>query len=274
MASIYSGNVLKAPADITLRSLNETPERVLVLPNPSGLSKNFNIETRNYMAYTPGSGGIMQTVDVQKISEDPQWTMTIPAITPEILAIRYGRALETATTVDRYIANSNYVVTGNTIPAAATTALGYAIVADAESEASYIDASIEISTPLTQSTYATFDPTTETLSFAVGDNGAMKFSNDLIGKIVAFRIPATYTNVTELGEGRFDRFSCDITMVQNNRKIVNFYIPEAVIRADQGDITFGEDIQITISPVAGGRCVGEYITYLGEADRCLEATSV
>lgn len=275
-SSIYAGDVLKAPADLTLTSLNETPERVLVLPNPAGLSKNFNIEERMYKAFTPGSNGILQTVDVQKISEDPQFTMTIPAITPEILSMRYGRKLETAATVNRFVSASNYSITGNTVPAANTGELGYAIAADpVGATASYLSGdNNKESQPLTFSTFATFDPVAESLSFAVGANGAMKFSNDLIGKIVAYKIPATYSNITVMGEGKFDRFSANLTVVENNGQVVNFYMPEAVIRPAAGDITFGEETQITLAPLAGGRCFAEQISYLGEVDRCLEATNV
>jgi len=273
MASIYAGNVIKAPMDVTFKSLNETPNRVLVLPGVSEVSKNFNIEVETQQVMTPGSGGVRQTVYVDTVAQDPQFTFTFPAVTPELLAIRYGRMPQTSASVQRYVSVSNYTVTGNTVPASSVGQLGYAIAADAESFASYIDDVTEISTALTQENYATFNPTTATLAFAVGANGAMKFSNDLIGKIIAYSIPATYTNVTTFGTGRFELFSVNLMIMQTNRKILNIYMPEAVIRADQGDLTFGQDMQLTVSPLAGGRCIGEYITYLDESDRCMEAVT-
>jgi hypothetical protein len=271
MPSIYSGAVLKGGIDVTFRSLNEDPARVLVLPGVSEISKNFNIEVATQSVMTPGGGGIRRTVYVDTVAEDPQFTFTFPAVTPELLAMRYGRALVTETSVERYITNSNMLITGSgSYPASVVGKLGYAVAEDAESEASYRGASDEISVALTQSPFATFNAATETLAFAVGANGALKFSNDLIGKVVGYRIPATYTDVTGMGEGRFDTFSCNIMMIQNDRSILVIDIPEASIRADQGDITFGQPLQLTVSALAGGRCTGEQITWLGEVDTCRE----
>lgn len=269
MASIYSGAVLKGGIDVSFRSLNEDPARVLVLPGVSEISKNFNIEVSTQSVMTPGGGGIRRTVYVDTVAEDPQFTFTFPAVTPELLAMRYGRALQTETSVERYITNSNMVITGSgSYPASAIGKLGYAVAADAESEASYLDG--EISVALTQSDFATFNAATETFAFAVGANGALKFSNDLIGKVVGYRIPAVYENVTGMGEARFDTFACNIMMIQNDRSILVIDIPEATIRADQGDITFGQPLQLTVSALAGGRCTGEQITWLSEADVCRE----
>jgi hypothetical protein len=269
MASIYSGSVLKGGIDVTFRSLNEDPARVLVLPGVSEISKNFNIEVATQSVMTPGGGGVRRTVYVDTVAEDPQFTFTFPAVVPELLAMRYGRALTTETSVERYITNSNLSVTGSGIYNASTTGqLGYSVAVDAESEASYLDG--EISVALTQEAFATFDPAVDTLAFAVGANGALKFSNDLIGKVVGYRIPATYTSVTGLGEDKFDNFSVNIMMINNDRSVLVIDIPEASIRADQGDITFGQPLQLTVSALAGGRCTGEQITWLSEKDVCRE----
>jgi len=265
--SIYNSKI-KGAVDVSFFSLDETPGRVVVLPSVSEISKNFNIEVETLQAMTPGSGGVNRTVDVSTMSEDPQYTFTFPALTPELWAIRSGRRLETNASVLRYVTHSNFYVQANEYPARAAGDLGYAIAADANADASYLIDGISVA--LTQSTFAAFDPAVETLSFAVGENGAMKFSNDLIGKTVGYRIEATYSNVTELGEARYDRFGVNILMIQNDRQLVNVNMPEAFIRLDQGDITFGQPVQITVSPVTGGRCQAEYITYLGEKDACLE----
>jgi hypothetical protein len=269
MASIYAGAVLKGGIDVTFRSLDEDPARVLVLPGVSEISKNFNIEVATQSVMTPGGGGIRRTVYVDTVAEDPQFTFTFPAVTPELFAMRYGRALATETSVERYITNSNMEITGSaSYPASSTGQLGYAVAADAPSEASYLDG--EISVALTQVDFATIDQAVDTLSFAVGANGALKFTNDLIGKNVGYRIPATYTSVTGLGEGIFQNFSVNIMMIQNDRSVLVIDIPSASIRADQGDITFGQPLQLTVSALAGGRCTGEQITWLSEKDVCRE----
>lgn len=265
--SIYDLNI-RGAVDVTWTALDEDPARVLVTPGVSAVTRNPNIELSDIQALEYGSKGVLRTVSTRTISENLQYTFTLPAVTPEIFSIVAGRALETTSSVERYLSRSNFLIEANEYPAKAAGELGYAVAADAVSQASYLNG--ELSAALTQVNFATLDPAVDTLSFAVGANGALKFTNDLIGKSVGYRIPATYTNVTTLGENAFKKFSVDILMIQDDYKMFNIHLPEVDVRRDAGDVTFGQEVQVTVSALTAGRCVSELITYLGESDSCAE----
>ncbi|MCC5622702.1 DUF2945 domain-containing protein [Nostoc sp. CHAB 5715] len=105
-----------------------------------------------------------------------------------------------------------------------------------EAIASYLDEN-NLSVPLVQGTFATLDLDTATLSFAVGANGALKFTDDLIGKFVSYEIPYTIaTGGVALTESLFNRFKPTFVVIQNDLKIVSFEYPEAIVDQSDGEI--------------------------------------
>lgn len=271
MSNIYAGKVIKAPIDVTFTSLNTDPTTLLVTTSANAASYNFNATVTTQQALNLGGGGVARTVYNSTDAEDPQITLTFPSPLPNMVAMRFDRALETSASEVLEVSNSNLLVTGSgSYPAVATGQYGFEIAADEPNAVAAVHNDAGSEDQLTLSTFSTFDPVLETTSFAVGVNGALKFSNDLIGKTVSYSIPATYTNVLKLGDGAWSRFKMVVTMLNNDRSITQMVVPEAEIRRDQGDITFGEELQLTFSPTSGGRCQPIDMYWLPNLDACLE----
>ncbi|KYC42098.1 hypothetical protein WA1_19045 [Scytonema hofmannii PCC 7110] len=264
---LYNG--IKQNTDVVLEDL-ETPGRILVIPNASEVSYDPGIELEEVMASTPL--GVMQIVDVYPKSQNPVVNLTFPKKTPEILGMKMGLKMATEASMSSFVARNGFKVEGTSYPAATTGYEGFGITADIEGAiASYLDED-GISVPLTQGTFATFSTGSPTLSFAVGLNGAMKFSDDLIGKYVSWRIPVTITDGLYLSEAAFNRFKMNLVFVQNDLRIVSVGFREVIVPGD-GEINFTEaTMQVSFRVVYNGAgCLPIEIKYLGQARKCQHA---
>lgn len=265
---LYNG-IKGIPTDVSLRALDGT-ERVLVLPNASEVSFDQGIELEEVMAASPL--GEMTLVDIYPKARNPKITLKFPKKTPEILGMKMGYAFEETTNMPAIIARNGIKVTGD-IPASLAGYEGFGIAADVVgAEASYLDEN-QTSVPLTQVDFATAMGSS-TLSFAVGLNGAMKFSSDLLGKYVSWRIPAIIASGMTLTEAAFSRFAMTLVSVQRDLKVVCFEFPEVVSPGD-GEISFNDDtIDIEMRMVYdGSNCLPFRVKYLGQARKCVEAVA-
>lgn len=131
------------------------------------------------------------------VSEEmPELTVQYQYMHPELISFQVGKQMVTGT-FDTFIPRS-LVVRQAEYPAAAAGFLFNGVdVADVDAvgalngaSASYTDEN-GISATLTRQTFASFDPSTED-SYAVGDDGALKFSENLVaaGTLVTMLIPA------------------------------------------------------------------------------------
>jgi hypothetical protein len=265
---LYNG-IKGIPTDISLKALDGT-QRALVLPNASEVSFDQGIELEEVMAASPL--GEMTLVDIYPKQRNPKITLKFPKKTPETLGMKMGYAFEQATDLPVIFARNGIKVVGD-FPASVTGYEGFGIVADVPgAEASYLDEN-QISVPLTQVNYAT-SITASTLSFAVGANGALKFSPDLLGEYVSWRIPATITEGMTLTEAAFSRFALTLVSVQRDLKIVCFEFPEVISPGD-GEISFNDDtIDIELRMVYdGSNCLPFRVKYLGQARKCVEVAA-
>lgn len=264
---LYTGT--KMVTDIVVRDLDNS-SRVLVLPNPSEVTFDQGIELEEVMSVTPL--GEMQLVDLYPRQRNPRIQATFPKKTPETLGMKFGYRMEQATGMDAVLSRNGVQIDRNSYPAATSGLEGFGVAADEPlAEASYLD-DTNLSIPLTQGTFATFDPVTATLSFAVGANGALKFSNDLIGKFVSYDIPFTLAEGVMMTENIFTRFKPTLVVIQNDLKIVSFEFPEALIDLSDGEINFNEsNIQISMRITYNGTgCLPVKVKYLGQARQCAD----
>ncbi|ALF52252.1 hypothetical protein ACX27_04310 [Nostoc piscinale CENA21] len=264
---LYTGT--KMVTDVFICDL-ENSNRAIVLPNPSEVTFDQGIEMEETMGVTPL--GEMQLVDLYPRQRNPRIQMTFPKKTPETLGMKFGYRMEADTGIAAAIRRNGVQIDRNSYPAAATGKEGFGILADAEGAfASYLDEN-NISVPLTQGTFATFDNADE-LTFAVGLNGALKFTDDLIGKYVSYEIPYTLTDGVIMTENLFNRFKPTLVVIQNDLKIVSFEFPEAIVDPSDGEINFNESqLQITMRITYNGTgCLPVKVKHLGQARQCADA---
>ncbi|MBD2365253.1 hypothetical protein H6G36_29555 [Anabaena minutissima FACHB-250] len=266
---LYTGS--KMVTDVLLRDL-ENSSNVIVLPNPSEVNFDQGIEIEETMSVTPL--GEMQLVDLYPRQRNPRIQMTFPKKTPATLGMKLGYRFESATGLDALLSRNGIQVDRTTYPAAVSGKEGFGIVADAEgSVASYLDES-GISVPLTQIDFATIDVDVDTLSWAVGLNGTLKFTSDLVGKFISYQIPYTIaTGALSLTESLFNRFEPTFVLIQNDLKIVSYEFPEALVDSSDGEINLNESqLQVTLRIVYNGTgCLPVKIKYLGQARQCADA---
>jgi hypothetical protein len=155
-------------------------------PTPEG----FNLVSGIQQRVQTGRSAQGQAVRLRsyKTGEFPELVISYSVIRPELISFTVGTELVAGT----YATNLPKLlqVTSVSYPAAAIGYLGKGILVDAVTEASVIDPLTNASTSLTQVPFAV-TPLVGTLSFSVGVDGALKFTPDLLGKVVAMSIPYT-----------------------------------------------------------------------------------
>jgi hypothetical protein len=162
---------------------------------------------------------------------DPTLNITIGQKTPDVIAMGKNREMVTAAAqpVD-YFRNYFRVpdVANPTVPAEAAGVYGQLLAADAPAEAAHIDDKFGTSRALTQEPFASIDPATDLLSFAIGDGGEFKFSNDLRGLTVA--ISETTFTATEIWRMATKYSSCSMKLrvVQQDLTVAQYIFPQLV----------------------------------------------
>jgi len=266
---LYGG--IKKLTDTIITDLSATPARRLVVPNCMLNSYNQGIDIEEVFASSPLGEDTL--VDLFPTQRNPTISVTFPKKTPETLGMKLGYRFEQSATMDVRIARNGFLVEANAYDPATLGFEGYNVALDATAYASYLDPS-NISVPLTQLAYTGFDPVASTLSFAVGADGALAFSDDLNGLYITYDIEATWTTKgLELTENLFDRFSVAFVMVQNDLSILRLEFPEVVIDPSDGDISFEDaTMPVTFRPVFNGSgCVPVKIKYIDQKRKCLNA---
>lgn len=267
-SKLYTGT--KMVTEVIIRDLEDSGN-LIVVPSPSEVNFNQGIEMEETMGVSPL--GEMVTVDMQPQQRNPEIVMTFPKKSPATLGMKMGYRMEEVTGMQAALRRNGVQVDRTSFAAATDGKEGFGIVADQEdATASYLKDN-GISAPLTLETFAGFDPVTATLSFAVGDNGALSFSEDLIGKFVSYEIPYILTEGVMMTENLFNRFKPTIVVIQNDLKIMAWEYPEAIIDQSNGDINFNESqVEITMRIIYNGiGCLPVKVKYLGQARLCQDA---
>jgi hypothetical protein len=126
-----------------------------------------------------------------------------------------------------------------------------------------------VSEPMTIQPYATFVPATPK-SFAIGLNGALKFSTDVIGSSVLIDVPNPILGIYYLGEKPFSNLSMRVSLIMDDFKMIQLRFPSAAISQDNTSINFAEGgVEATYRSIFdGSRCVAYDMVYLGTARTC------
>jgi len=209
----------------------------LVFNRPNGVTIQTGIEERISETVSQLGERVIETVDIDAFQ--PVLQCNFPGWTPEGIAMRLGRKLETGSKTLYYQKTFRVTAANQVQTAAGVGEEGNGIAADeAGSKASYL-ADLGISTPLSRVAVATFDPAVDLLSYSVGADGALSFSDDLIGATVSISIPYTVATTQYIGEGAFLEFEIFLTYIMRDLKIFQVRIPSATISLGDGDIDLG-----------------------------------
>lgn len=149
--------------------------------------------------------GVKVTATTVIDAEEPLITLSYGSATAFITQMVMGRKFALQS-VASYLAKNNVLLTSNSISGSTTSGQeAYGLGADIAGSLGAVfrlnqNVALTFVTP-----YSTFDPATTTDSFAVGANGALKFSNNLIGSPVSWQIPVPAASRLALtGDTNFD----------------------------------------------------------------------
>lgn len=203
-----------------LRTLNESPARVLALPSPDSVVWNQGVEEQ--IINLTNDLGELQFDEAIVTNRQPVITLNYGKMTPEIMALKLGYRLQSQNITDALMAGSFRAEKAEYAGAASANQEGHGMTADQSTSEMY--ALINgLSVPLTRQPFSTFDAAVNN-SFAQGAHGATKLSTNLV---------ATRTMVTRfffypingayyLSHDPFSDFACTLigVLTENSRKRV------------------------------------------------------
>lgn len=259
----------KRVREVILKDLNNS-NNIIVVPNPSMVKYDPGIELLETM--TTDTFGNSQLADIEIDKYNAKITATFPKKTINIMGMKHWQRPDAQASLLAAYRRNAIKVTTNSYAAATTGQEGFNVVEDVVSEASYLDSTGK-SIPLTQIDFDTINTATDTLSFAVGANRALKFTNDLIGKQVSFDIPYTIaTGGTVLSEALFNRFSLSLVIIQNDLSIIAEEFSQMVVDPT-GEIDYNtlEQELVFRCVYDGSTCTIKQTKYLGRVAACADA---
>ena len=204
--------------------------------------------------------------DTYVVGRDYNLNISYSVQNPELLAFKIGTYFE-ENTRDVYF-QKTYTVRKDTYPAYTAGQFGFGIEADADAIGSYLVN--HVSTPLTQQPYATFTAATAN-SFAVGANGALKFSTNLVtaNQTVSIRIPYTLTGLS-IGETIVGEHSISAILITKENEVVLFTAFSAKPDLSNGTIDpSAEGLEIPMFvKTPPGECLAYDLLYTGLKVQC------
>lgn len=228
----------------------------------------FNPAITQEIVYAANELGIEQPVKQRTTREDPSLQITFPRKTLEGIGFATGRKWKSAALADcKWV--RTFVPTKVEYPAQTTGFEGFGVTLDpANAVGSNLIKEIpEQSTRVAFGTAGT--PLVGTNSFAIGLNGALKFTSDLVNNPFAMEVPYTLPDVYELSEEYFRKLRMAVTLIMDDFKLVQLEFLEASPVLDSSSLNFGEPgLQATFrSMLTGASCVGYQMRYLGDKRR-------
>jgi hypothetical protein len=176
------------------------------LPSPMNVAINQGVEQR--VQGGRSDTGLMVNLFSYKTGEKPTLTTSFGHYNPELIALRVGNQIET-TTIDEYYPLMVWVKKGE-YAGASTGKLGFGIAEDVGLSATIKPQAsikeINQSEMLTQEAFASYSSwRSSNKRFAVGANGALAFSDDIVAAqhVVTLLLPMTGagTRISELSAG-------------------------------------------------------------------------
>jgi len=236
MANDLFNYVAKAPVDsaISWTESNGT-KHVVALPVAAG--GTFNRQPELQRLTKANCTALTVTAKRVEIGEDPICTLRFGALSMPLLSMRTNRRWESVSSATGFYFRSDLNVPSDGVVAALDSSrLGFSVVPDATSKASYVD-SFGLSTDLTQATYSGFSTSGTPLGYGVGAAGALIFGQSLWGKSVSIEIPVTYTSFYKLGNLPYTSISLKVRTALVNLQVYEWLFDSVSINT-QGDINF------------------------------------
>jgi hypothetical protein len=251
---------------LTDSSIESEGGNLLVLPTAAGGVLTPGIKVQEIMAMS--RLGEVVIVDTYPIERKPEVKLEFSQKNIQLLSMRLGLAFETETTSDCWVVHNGLLVTKLALPAVGEGYEGYGMVADQAGSKAFLLQENGQTIALTRQPYDTFNGAAP-LTFAQGQHCALKFSDDLDRKYVAYKLPHALSNVLALSETPNTNFKMVLMTIMNDRSLLQWDFPSVSVKLDQGDINMAEaKMELTFYVQDdGSSCLPFSIKYKGKAQR-------
>ena len=175
-------------------------------------------------------------------AQRPTISMTVPGLSPTVLALRNARKLQaiTGTATSAVEKRIRLTASNKTFAGATSGKEGNGMVADQVASLAWVFGGLGIPTALTRQAHASFDPAVTDDSFSQGADGAYKFSDNLVGSDVMYTFPQSGLNSLELSEDSLTDLEINFTAVMRDLRLFRVEIPSATIDlGGSGNIPLG-----------------------------------
>lgn len=235
---------------------------ILNFSKPQTADLNPNIEVKSTMSRT--SNGNMTKINTYVTGEQATLTLSYGQVQPEFYALATGRKMVSGN-YDIPLARNITVPIGGAIPAALTGYAPKGTVADTglnadppTSFASYTDET-GASTALTQVSYTGFTGTTDN-QFAIGADGALKFSDNLVGEFVTVR-HLWHTAGKRLSSNLVGEVAICYTVTSSDETVTVVDIPNAIINPSGATLSAsGDSMNIVFDLITASGCSSYVLT--------------
>lgn len=199
---------------------------VMNFPKPMSFVLADNTANREQMTRT--DSGKMARINTYSISQNSELTISYSSVQPELIAFQLNKSMEPVTGLEVNLPRTVLVPSNSEVPGAIlNTQLGYGIVADEPSKGSYTE---QFATQMSQEPYATWNTwkSQTTPAFAIGEHGALRFTDNLAREQVTLSIPWTI-DAAKMTETLLGDFEITATLVDSLNKVHFVRIPSAQV---------------------------------------------
>lgn len=249
--------------------ITTTDGRRLVLPTAAGGVFNPGQEVQEIEGAS--RLGEMVTLDTYTSVRKPIIQLDFRQKNPTLIGMKLGQEFQVGSNVASRVFSNGFLVTRNTYAAATTGLEGFGMPADQTGSVAFVLNDDETVTALTRTAFSGFNPASAN-TFAQGADGAMQFSNNLIGRYVAYDFPHTLASALRLTEVAFNNFSMQLMTIMTDRSVLHWTFPSVSVQVEEGDINLVEpDMQISFRVQDdGSSCLPYSVVYRGTAQlrRC------
>jgi len=243
------------------------PGTLLVLPTPT--SPEIDPGITQLLSLTKSNLGEDVVESIEVTGQQPLISATFPAVTPQLLALRYMRQLETVTGATVNF-EKRVRLTTNTVAGAGVGEFGNGMAADQVGSKMSVLGTLGEATPLTRLADSGFDPVASTDSFAQSADGGFQVSDNLIGSDVVLSFPHTQDGL-EISESPISELDISMLVLMADLKLFRVSIPSVSVDFEaSANIPVGSgEFALTFRAIYdGSSCVPIKYTFIEQVVAC------
>jgi hypothetical protein len=225
---------IKGLTDAVLRTPDD---RLLVLPTAVG---GVFSPGQEVIAIEGNSKlGEMVVLDTYTTARKPEVKLDWNQANLTLIGVQLGLEFAEKFNVKTKVASNGVLITRSAYNPSGPGYEGNGMLADQEGSIASLLTENDLIVALTRQPFASFDPQVP-MSFAQGADGAQLWSEDLIGKYVAYSFPHELSRAIKLTENSNSSFSLSMMTIMTDRTLLHWEFPSVSVKLEDGEINMAE----------------------------------